>query len=100
MRGHKRYRSGAWRLVVFAGFDEETGRRVDVHETVPGLDNRAGAIIVDNYHQSSSLIHDRSCFCHLNDPSPRPSAVPGAGVRLVGSGAGGRVEHRRFRPVA
>ena len=47
MRGHKRYRSGAWRLVVFAGFDEETGRRVDVHETVPGLDNRAGAKAAD-----------------------------------------------------
>ena len=47
MRGHKPYRSGAWRLVVFAGFDEETGRRVDVHETVPGPDNRAGAKAAD-----------------------------------------------------
>jgi transposase InsO family protein len=32
--GHKRFRSGAWRLSVFAGVDPDTGRQRYVHETV------------------------------------------------------------------
>lgn len=47
MRGHKRYRSGAWRLVVFAGWDPATGKRRDLHETVHAPDNRAGAKAAD-----------------------------------------------------
>ena len=47
MKGHKRFRSGAWRLAVFAGFDPETGRKRYVHETVHGPNNRAGAKAAD-----------------------------------------------------
>ena len=43
MRGHKRFRSGAWRLTVFAGFDPVSGKRQDIHETVVAPDTRAGA---------------------------------------------------------
>ena len=47
MRGHKRYRAGAWRLVVAAGRDPLTGRRVGVYETVHATNNRAGAKAAD-----------------------------------------------------
>jgi hypothetical protein len=43
MKGHKRYRSGAWRLVVHTGVGPATGRRRSIHETVHGPENRAGA---------------------------------------------------------
>jgi len=48
VRGHKRYRSGAWRITVFAGWDPVTGKRIDIHETVKGPDNRAGAKLADD----------------------------------------------------
>jgi hypothetical protein len=47
MRGHKRFRSGAWRLSVFAGLDRDTGRQRYVHETVHAPNNRAGAKAAD-----------------------------------------------------
>jgi len=47
VRGSKRYRSGAWRLVVAAGVDPVTGRRRSVYETVHAPDNRAGAKAAD-----------------------------------------------------
>ncbi|MGD9796088.1 MAG: tyrosine-type recombinase/integrase [Acidimicrobiia bacterium] len=47
MKGHKRFRSGAWRLTVFAGWDPVTGKRVDVYATVKAPDNRAGAKVAD-----------------------------------------------------
>ncbi len=47
MKGHKRYRSGAWRLVVHTGVDPATGRRRSIHETVHGPENRAGAKAAD-----------------------------------------------------
>ena len=43
MRGHKRFRSGAWRVSVAAGTDPETGRRRSVFETLRVPNNRAGA---------------------------------------------------------
>ena len=43
MKGHRRFRSGAWRLVVHAGTDPVSGRRIDIHETVRAPNNRAGA---------------------------------------------------------
>jgi integrase len=47
MKGHKRFRSGAWRLAVFAGIDPDTGRQRYVHETVHAPNNRAGAKTAD-----------------------------------------------------
>jgi integrase len=47
MKGHKRYRSGAWRLVVTAGSDPRTGARRNIYETIHGADNRAGAKAAD-----------------------------------------------------
>ncbi len=47
MFGHKRYRDGAWRLVVAAGVDPGSGRRRGVYETVRAPDNRAGAKLAD-----------------------------------------------------
>jgi len=43
VKGHKRFRSGAWRLTVFAGWDPVTPERIDIHETVRAPDNRLGA---------------------------------------------------------
>jgi hypothetical protein len=47
MRGHKRYRAGAWRLIVFAGTDPLTGRRRNLDETVSAPNNSAGAKAAD-----------------------------------------------------
>jgi integrase len=47
MKGHKRYRSGAWRLAVFAGIDTDTGRQRYLYETVHAPNNRAGAKAAD-----------------------------------------------------
>jgi hypothetical protein len=47
VKGHKRFRSGAWRLVVAAGNDPLTGERRSVYETVHAPDNRAGAKAAD-----------------------------------------------------
>ncbi|MHB1486252.1 MAG: hypothetical protein ACYCS7_00890 [Acidimicrobiales bacterium] len=47
MKGHKRYRAGAWRLVVAAGNDPLTGRRRSVFETVRAPNNRAGSKVAD-----------------------------------------------------
>jgi integrase len=43
MKGHKRFRSGAWRLAVFAGVDPDTRRQRYVHETLRAPHTRAGA---------------------------------------------------------
>jgi integrase len=43
MRGYKRFRAGAWRLVVAAPKDSLTGRRRNIYETVHAPNNRAGA---------------------------------------------------------
>ena len=47
MKGHKRYRSGGWRLAVFTGIDPESGRQRYVYETVRAPNNRAGAKLAD-----------------------------------------------------
>ena len=47
MKGHKRCRSGAWRLVVAAGTDPVTGTRRSICETVSAPNNRAGAELAD-----------------------------------------------------
>jgi integrase len=47
MKGHKRFRSGAWRLVVFAGTDPVTGDRRNLYETVHAANNRAGTTQAD-----------------------------------------------------
>jgi integrase len=47
MKGHKRWRSGAWRLAVFAGVDADTGKQRYIHETVRAPNNRAGAKAAD-----------------------------------------------------
>lgn len=47
MKGHKRYRAGAWRLVVHAGHDPESGRRRSINETVHAANNRVGAKLAD-----------------------------------------------------
>lgn len=43
MKGSKRYRSGAWRLVVNAGRDPASGKRRSIYDSVPAPNNRAGA---------------------------------------------------------
>jgi hypothetical protein len=43
MKGHKRYRSGAWRLVVLAGTDLVTVRHRSIYPTVSAPNNRSGA---------------------------------------------------------
>jgi hypothetical protein len=45
--GHKRFRSGAWRLAVFAGVDPDTGRKRYLFETVRTPNNRMGAKAAD-----------------------------------------------------
>jgi hypothetical protein len=47
VKGHKRYRSGGWRLAVFAGTDPHTGRQRYIHETVRAPNTRAGAKAAD-----------------------------------------------------
>lgn len=47
MKGYKRFRDGAWRLVVAAPNDPLTGRRRNIYETVHAPDNRAGAKLAD-----------------------------------------------------
>jgi integrase len=47
MKGHRRWRSGAWRLAVFAGIDLNTGKQRYVHETVHAPNSRAGAKAAD-----------------------------------------------------
>jgi hypothetical protein len=47
MRGHKRFKDGAWRLVVDAGKDPITGKRRQVNRTVRAPNTRAGAQAAD-----------------------------------------------------
>jgi integrase len=47
MKGHKRFRDGAWRLVVPAPSDPLTGRRRNVFETLHAPNTRAGAKLAD-----------------------------------------------------
>lgn len=47
MKGHKRYRSGAWRLVVASGREPLAGKRQNIYETVHAPNNRAGAKAAD-----------------------------------------------------
>ncbi|HTW10372.1 MAG TPA: hypothetical protein VME46_22905 [Acidimicrobiales bacterium] len=47
MKGHKRFRDGAWRLVVAAPTDTLTGKRQNVYETLHAPNNRAGAKLAD-----------------------------------------------------
>jgi integrase len=47
VRGHKRFRDGAWRLIVTAGTDPNTGRRRNIYATVKAPSNRAGAKAAD-----------------------------------------------------
>jgi hypothetical protein len=47
MKGHQRYRSGAWRLVVAAGTDPVTGRRRSIYATVSAPNTRAGSKLAD-----------------------------------------------------
>jgi integrase len=47
VKGHKRYRSGGWSLVVDAGKDPLTGKRQQIHKTVRAPNNRAGAKLAD-----------------------------------------------------
>jgi hypothetical protein len=47
MRGHKRFKDGAWRLVVEAGNDPITGKRRQVDRTVRAPNTRAGEAAAD-----------------------------------------------------
>lgn len=47
MKGHTRFRNGAWRLQVYAGIDPDTGRKRWVQRTVKAPNNRAGAKLAD-----------------------------------------------------
>lgn len=47
MAGHKRFKDGAWRLVVSAGKDPVTGRRKQVHSTFHASNTRAGEKAAD-----------------------------------------------------
>lgn len=47
MRGTIRHRNGAWRLQVYAGRDERTGKRKQVTRTVHAPNTRAGRKIAD-----------------------------------------------------
>jgi integrase len=47
MRGHKRFRAGAWRLVVDAGPDPLTGKRRTINRTFHAPDTKRGAQLAD-----------------------------------------------------
>jgi hypothetical protein len=47
MRGHKRFKDGAWRLVVEAGKDPITGKRRQINRTVREPNIRAGETVAD-----------------------------------------------------
>jgi hypothetical protein len=47
MRGHKRFKDGAWRLTVEASKDPITGKRRAVNRTVRAPNTRAGAQAAD-----------------------------------------------------
>jgi hypothetical protein len=47
MRGHKRFKDGAWRLIVEAGKDPMTGKRRQVFRTVRAPNTRAGEAAAD-----------------------------------------------------
>lgn len=66
MKGHKRFRSGAWRLAVFAGIDPDTGRQRYLHETVHAPNNRAGAKAAD-----ARLAHLITAVEEGRAPAPR-----------------------------
>jgi integrase len=71
MKGHKRYRSGAWRLAVFAGFNPETGRKRYLHATVRAPNNRAGVKAADA--RLAQLIAEVE---EGRAPAPRPLRKP------------------------
>jgi hypothetical protein len=47
VRGHKRYKAGAWRLTVEGPADPLTGKRNQMHGTVRAPNTKAGAKIAD-----------------------------------------------------
>jgi len=47
MREHKRFKDGAWRLVVEAGKDPVTGKRRQINRTVREPSTRAGETVAD-----------------------------------------------------
>jgi len=73
VKGHKRFRSGAWRLSVFVGWDPITGKRIDIHETVRAPDNRTGAKKADA--RLASIISAVEDGEEIRAPSARPGAM-------------------------
>lgn len=47
MKGYRRWRSGAWRLTVYAGTDPATGKERRVYKTVHAPNNRTGESAAD-----------------------------------------------------
>lgn len=76
MKGHKRWRSGAWRLAVFAGIDADTGKQRYVNETVHAPNNRAGAKVADA--RLAELI-----AAVENGRTPEPARKPKANVLTI-----------------
>jgi hypothetical protein len=81
MRGHKRFKDGAWRLIVDAGKDPITGKRRQLNRTVRAPNTRAGAATADV--ELAKLIVEVSS-------GARPSAQVTVGELLLRW-----VEHRR-----
>ena len=74
MRGHKRYRAGAWRLTVFAGFDPVSGKRQDVHESVKAPNTRAGAKQADA--RLAAIISAIEEGREVDSPTSRKNMLP------------------------
>ncbi|HYA45027.1 MAG TPA: site-specific integrase [Acidimicrobiales bacterium] len=79
MRGHKRFRNGAWRLVVAAPNDPLTGRRRNIYETVHEPDNRAGAKLADA-RLAELIVAVSSGHVTANDLDGQPAARCGPTV--------------------
>ncbi len=96
MKGHKRYRSGAWRLVVTAGRDPRTGARRNIYETVHGADNRAGAKAADA--RLAELIIAPAYRARRSPALPRRAGRAGRVVRIEDLAAARQKAHRLARP--
>jgi len=72
VRGHVRFKAGAWRLVVDAGRDPATGRRRTVNRTVRAPDTRAGRRLADS--ELAKLVAEAEAG----------RAVPASGLTVTG----------------
>jgi integrase len=76
MKGTKRFRSGAWRLKVFAGWDPVTNKRIDLYETVKAPNNRAGAKLAD------ARLAEMVTSVESGQPTPERPRAGGGGMTV------------------